>query len=413
MDKFKRGQSPYGFYWQSGQLLVEQTEATIRQKAAELFLKSKSMGAVARELNALGHLTRRSGKWSDVQVARILECPSGVGQYEIKRTEEVSGQRRKTAKGERLAVECEPIFTRETWEKLVTLIKENREKRSSFEQDKALLTGLVFCSCGQRMKKTSDSPRFRCSKCPTLIAETDLEEIFSEDFGELLSTHPDLAGALEVAPERRKRLAEITRLETELEESAKRRDGVERMYTEASISKARFEELHVPLESRVRELEGKIAVLRQELAEEPAPLAKPKQVNWSTLWPSWPEVKRRQIITTFVSSFVVGEDEVEIAYLLPEPPGSKDTAQPQQTTPPTNHPKTGGEPVYIRLPKPGEKCPITGLSRAKLNELILPNERNHFKPPVASKSLRKKGAQRGVRLVLLESLMAHLLTSDP
>ena len=69
---------------------------------------------------------------------------------------------------------------------------------------------------------------------------------------------------------------------------------------------------------------------------------------------------------------------------------------------------SGGGPVYIRLPKPGEKCPITGLSRGKLNELILPNERNHFSPPVASKSLRKAGAQREVRLVLLESLMNYL-----
>ena len=107
---------------------------------------------------------------------------------------------------------------------------------------------------------------------------------------------------------------------------------------------------------------------------------------------------------------ILREDEVEITYLLSES-SSEDANQPQQTNPPTNQPASGyqgGGPVYIRLPKPGEKCPITGLSRAKLNKRILPNERNHFNPPVASKSLRKAGAQKGVRLVLLESLMHYL-----
>ena len=117
--------------------------------------------------------------------------------------------------------------------------------------------------------------------------------------------------------------------------------------------------------------------------------------------------RRRRIIAAFVSAFIVSGDEVEIAYLLPDPSVPKETSPPQQISAPTNQPQTGG-PVYIRLPKPGEKCPITGLSRAKLNELILPNERNHFNPPVASKSLRQKGALRGIRLVLLESLLAHL-----
>ena len=63
---------------------------------------------------------------------------------------------------------------------------------------------------------------------------------------------------------------------------------------------------------------------------------------------------------------------------------------------------------WIRLPKPGTLCAWTGLSRAKLNELILPNSANNFKPPVRSISLRKRGATRGTRLILRESLMDYL-----
>ena len=83
-------------------------------------------------------------------------------------------------------------------------------------------------------------------------------------------------------------------------------------------------------------------------------------------------------------------DEVEITYLLPEPISSKETTEPQQITSPTNQTQTGGGPVYVRLPKPGEKCPISGLGCAKLNDLILPNERNSFRPPLDS-SARKGG----------------------
>ena len=58
---------------------------------------------------------------------------------------------------------------------------------------------------------------------------------------------------------------------------------------------------------------------------------------------------------------------------------------------------------FLRLPKVGGRCPVTGLSRATLNELILgPN------PPVKSVVLRKRGKTRGIRLIETESLIAYL-----
>jgi hypothetical protein len=65
-------------------------------------------------------------------------------------------------------------------------------------------------------------------------------------------------------------------------------------------------------------------------------------------------------------------------------------------------------PEFIRLPKGGHLEPFTGLSRSKLNELILPSKANGFKPPVRSVSLRKTGQLRGVRLIVLESLLNYL-----
>jgi hypothetical protein len=55
-------------------------------------------------------------------------------------------------------------------------------------------------------------------------------------------------------------------------------------------------------------------------------------------------------------------------------------------------------PEFIRLPKPGTLCRWTGLSRSKLNELILPSPLNNHKPPVKSLSLRNRGQLKAVRL---------------
>lgn len=69
-------------------------------------------------------------------------------------------------------------------------------------------------------------------------------------------------------------------------------------------------------------------------------------------------------------------------------------------------------PEFIRLPRSGQPEPRTGLSRSALNDLILPNEGNGFKPSVKSICLRKRGAARGCRLIVWESLRAYLYSQS-
>jgi len=65
-------------------------------------------------------------------------------------------------------------------------------------------------------------------------------------------------------------------------------------------------------------------------------------------------------------------------------------------------------PRFIRLPRSGARCPITGLSRTGLNQLVLPCQANGLKPPVRSFVLRKPGARTGVRLIDVQSLIAYV-----
>lgn len=70
--------------------------------------------------------------------------------------------------------------------------------------------------------------------------------------------------------------------------------------------------------------------------------------------------------------------------------------------------QSSGRPEWVRLPKPGQRCPHTGLSRTTLNELVVPCPANSYLPPVKSAVIKKRGAMRGIRLISYDSLTAYL-----
>lgn len=66
-------------------------------------------------------------------------------------------------------------------------------------------------------------------------------------------------------------------------------------------------------------------------------------------------------------------------------------------------------PVFIRMPRYGQKCPHTGLSRSSLDLLTRPQRANNFRPPVKSRLMRQTGISgRTIRLIDFDSLVRHL-----
>ena len=66
-------------------------------------------------------------------------------------------------------------------------------------------------------------------------------------------------------------------------------------------------------------------------------------------------------------------------------------------------------PAFLRLPKCGERCALTGLSRSMLNALILPTAANNFMPPVVSHVVKSDlQSTRGVRVIEVRSLLAFI-----
>ena len=61
------------------------------------------------------------------------------------------------------------------------------------------------------------------------------------------------------------------------------------------------------------------------------------------------------------------------------------------------------QPEFIRLPKAGEKCPVTGLPRTTLIELLEDAGDN-----VKVRYLRKRGAATGIKLIPRQQLIDYI-----
>ena len=60
-------------------------------------------------------------------------------------------------------------------------------------------------------------------------------------------------------------------------------------------------------------------------------------------------------------------------------------------------------PAFVRLPKPPEKCIVSGLCRSTLVSLT-----NGSNPLVKSKVLKQPGAKRGIKLISVVSLLEYI-----
>lgn len=64
--------------------------------------------------------------------------------------------------------------------------------------------------------------------------------------------------------------------------------------------------------------------------------------------------------------------------------------------------------VWIRLPDEGERCPVSGLSRTSLAELLEETDPVTGEKLIVSMVKRKEGAKRGIRMIKKQSLLDYL-----
>jgi site-specific DNA recombinase len=415
MAAIGKGQAPFGFKWKGGTLRIDPAKAKVRRRAFELFRELKSKGAVARRLNEEGAATRRGGPWSDMQIGRLLSCPSAVGRYVFNKTRGVSaGSRVETEEADRVHIVCDTIVPRTLWDEVAAVLQSQADSPSRESASVYPLVGLAFCACGQKMQVPSGTPKYVCPACQNKIPIVDLEGILLDELVDFVGNRPDFAELMADSPERAAVRDSIREVERSIETARGEQSKVEKLLLDELITPERFGELHRPLDLQIGKGAAKLSELEKRLSK--LPPSKPRHGSMGAAelakrWPHFPAATRRRLARSFVERIVVGEGDIEIFYWFGDSP-SKDVPSTQQTKSPTNQPiprrRSADAPVYVRLPKSGERCKYSGLTRSKLNDLILPTERNNYRPPVESKSLRGRGAKRGIRLILLESLLAHV-----
>lgn len=154
--KSSGGIAPFGYRWQSGQLIVDESEAQVRKLIYELFLKHKRKRVVANLLNDLGYLTRNGSQFSDTTIDRLI--------------------RDTTAKGIRIengqSIYVDPIVSEQLWEKANNFLGQKQTRPPVH-----LFVGLILCECGGPMN-VNNLQNYVCSNCRRRIKGRDIEEIF-------------------------------------------------------------------------------------------------------------------------------------------------------------------------------------------------------------------------------------------
>lgn len=73
-----------------------------------------------------------------------------------------------------------------------------------------------------------------------------------------------------------------------------------------------------------------------------------------------------------------------------------------------NRPDEKDEKVWMRLPKPKERCKVTGLSRTSLAEILDEKDPKTGEPYVVQYRKERFGKQRKIRLIHKQSLLDYL-----
>jgi excisionase family DNA binding protein len=152
------GIAPFGYAWQNGNLVIDETEVPIRRLIYELFLKHRRKKTVAKLLNDLGYRTRNDALFSDTTIDRLLRDTTAKG------IKFIDGRETKVP----------AIISEDIWQRANNFLGTVKTKQTIH-----LFAGFAFCICGGKMIMPSSSAKYVCLNCRHKINADDLEEIFS------------------------------------------------------------------------------------------------------------------------------------------------------------------------------------------------------------------------------------------
>ncbi len=334
------GKTPYGYVWKDKKLQQQPEEAPVRKLIYELFMKHRRLGAVARELNAMGHRTRQNKPWTDTSVGRCITDWTAKGIYRINVLRSVGGWKHEIKdESEWGIVPCEPLISETMWNEANQLMEERKSapKKRPGPRPVHLFAGVVYCECGKKMYVGPNTPKYICTACHNKIPMVDLEDVFVAEIRDLFSNGEKLQEQITAAERNLTNKEQMFAAhKLEIDKVRDQMAKTHQLYLDGQIALADFGTYHRPLADRLTQLQTELPKIEAELdyLKVRSVSAEAVQVEADTLYKNWPQLpaeNKRRIIEGIVERIEIKQSgpAMEITFLSTAP--SEDMTTNQQS----------------------------------------------------------------------------------
>ncbi len=315
------GAAPYGYQWVEKKLVPDPKEAPVRKLIFELFLEHRRKKKVARLLSEKGYRTRNGGAFSDTTIERLIRDPIAKGMRRANYTKSLGAKKNWVMKPESewVFTNVEGIVSQDLWDQCNRILDEQRNGRKApGPKPVHLFTGVVYCTCGAKMRVPSNSPKYICRKCKTKVGVPDLETVFHEQLKNFFFSEEEITNHLQQADERIKEKEELLEsLTSEAKKLNAEMDRMMRLYLDGELPKEGFGKRYNPLDQRVKQIEDQIPELQGEVDFLKIQLLSKDEVisEARDLYGRWTRLsagEKRKIVETIIGKITVGNEEISI-----------------------------------------------------------------------------------------------------
>ena len=313
------GQAIFGYRWKNNVLEPDPEESPVRALVYELYKEHRRKKTVARLLNEKGYRTRKGAKFSDTTVERLLRDPTAKGQRRANYTKSTGLDKSWALKPESewVWLSVEPIVSDELWDQCNSILDQQKASRKKVTRKVVhLFAGITQCSCGAKMYKPSNTPKYVCYECRNKIPVVDLNGIFHEQL-KTISLHPkELDEYFENANKTLQAKEELVRtLKLKQHRLEKEIDKVYELYMSDQIPTEGFGKRIAPFEEQLKQIEIELPEAQAERDVLKISYLSRDQIvtNAKELYDQWPQLshdEKRIIVEAVTDSIIIGEDEV-------------------------------------------------------------------------------------------------------
>ena len=294
MDNNPGGQAPFGFRWNTGELVQEPTEAQTYALIFDLFLVHQRKGTVAKLLNERGLRTRASKEFSFATIKRLLENPIAKGIHRSSTTTIKDGKQINTVVEKSVA----PIVSKNVWNHVQAILAEQSGSQSRAPTQN-LFVGMIKCHCGTLMELPSKSSDYRCFKCEQKISTDDVLAIVEDQFSRLPLPSPKI-----LKEKAKTAIVDLKNDPAQLLKTVERDiDKLFSLHSKNVITDEAFKERHDILDKRKRQLQ----------AAQKTPQAQESPSSFIEYWQSLPKNLQRIVVENLVDNITVSPNQATVS----------------------------------------------------------------------------------------------------